>query len=161
MADTLTTLSTVSFGLAALFLLLAVIVWIKFKIPAVIGDLTGRTARKSIARMRTENEKSGKKSYRPSAENRKRGRTTEHMEREEATASAPGTLEMAAAQNKTTPLENAGNDYGTTPLEDVTWNNVTVTLDNNPTSLLAEKNKQGAELIMLDEVIFIHTSEVI
>lgn len=36
-----------------------------FKIPIVIGDLSGRTAKKSIERMRLNNEKTGNKSYKP------------------------------------------------------------------------------------------------
>ena len=63
MAETLSTLSIISFVLAAVALAVAIVLWFFFDIPTVIGDLTGRTARKSIAKMRAENEKSGVKKY--------------------------------------------------------------------------------------------------
>jgi len=58
MAETLSTLSIISFVLAVIALALAIVFWFFFDIPTVIGDLTGRTARKTIAKMRAENEKS-------------------------------------------------------------------------------------------------------
>ena len=65
MAQTYEALSIAAYLLAALSLLLAVFLWFRFKIWGVIGDLSGRTARKSIEEMRRINEKSGRKSYRP------------------------------------------------------------------------------------------------
>lgn len=59
MAETLSALSIVSFVVAFVFLVLAIVLWFLFDIPTVVGDLTGRTARKSIAKMRAENEKKG------------------------------------------------------------------------------------------------------
>ena len=59
--------------------ILAVFIWFKFDILAVIGDLSGSTAKKSIARMRENNEKSGVKSYRSSATNVQRGKLTDTM----------------------------------------------------------------------------------
>ena len=69
MAQTLQTLSIISFAVAGVCLVLAVFFWFFFKIPIVIGDLSGRTARKSIAKMRAANEKSGAKSYKESKTN--------------------------------------------------------------------------------------------
>ena len=48
MAETLSILSIVSFAVAGASFMLAVFFWFFFKIPTVIGDLSGRTARKSI-----------------------------------------------------------------------------------------------------------------
>ena len=48
-------------------------------IPNVIGDLSGRNARKSIERMRKSNENTGRKSYRSSAVNAARSKLTEAM----------------------------------------------------------------------------------
>ena len=69
MADTLSTLSVISFAVAAVCLVLAVFLGVFFKIPTVISDLSGRTARKSIAKMRTANEKTGVKTYQASKTN--------------------------------------------------------------------------------------------
>lgn len=52
MAEILHTLSIISFVLAVLFVVIAIILWFVFKIPNVIGDLSGHNARKSIAQMR-------------------------------------------------------------------------------------------------------------
>ena len=79
MTQTLQLLSTVAFAVAGACLILAVFLWFFFKIPSVIGDLSGRTARKSIARIREANEKSGNKSYVPSKINAARGKITAAM----------------------------------------------------------------------------------
>ena len=51
MAETLSMLSIISFIVAGVALAVAIFLWIFFKIPRVIGDLSGRNARKSIARV--------------------------------------------------------------------------------------------------------------
>lgn len=79
MADILSTVSYVCFALAGLCFVLAVFFWFKHKIPSVIGDLSGKTARKSIESMRASNEKSGDKSFKPSYINAQRGKLTGTM----------------------------------------------------------------------------------
>ncbi len=83
MAQTYEALSIAAYLLAALSLLLAVFLWFRFKIWGVIGDLSGRTARKSIEEMRRINEKSGRKSYRPTPIGVSRGKVTEVMENQQ------------------------------------------------------------------------------
>lgn len=61
MVETLKTLSVISYVLAGISLLTSVILWFLLKIPRVIGDLSGRNARKSIAEMRNVNEKDYRK----------------------------------------------------------------------------------------------------
>ena len=73
MAETLSMISIISFAGAAVCLVMAIIFFVYFKIPSVIGDLSGRTARKSIEQMRVMNEKSGKKVYKPDKVNLERG----------------------------------------------------------------------------------------
>ncbi len=75
-ASDLGIVSKVMFALAAVCLAFALYSFIVFKIPAVIGDLTGRTAKKSIEKMRLENETGGKKSFRPTAAAMERGTIT-------------------------------------------------------------------------------------
>ena len=77
MAETLSLLSIISFAIAGVCLVLAVFLWFFFKIPSVIGDLSGKTARKSIAKMRVANEKNGIKSYKESKINADRGKLTD------------------------------------------------------------------------------------
>jgi len=79
LADILSIASYVAFALAALCLVLAIYFWFMHRIPSVIGDLSGKTARKSIEKMRESNEKSGNKNYKPSYINSQRGKVTETM----------------------------------------------------------------------------------
>ena len=44
-------ISTISFSLSLLFFLLSLFLWLKFDIWRIIGDLSGRTAKKSIERL--------------------------------------------------------------------------------------------------------------
>lgn len=79
MADTLSLLSVIAFVIAGISLAVAIFLWFFFHISSVIGDLSGRTARKSIEKMRAANERSGKKSYRVSSVNMERGKVTDTM----------------------------------------------------------------------------------
>lgn len=58
-------LSVIFFVLAVICLALAIFTFIYFKIPEIIGDLSGRNAKKSIERMREDNEKGGRKTHHP------------------------------------------------------------------------------------------------
>lgn len=59
MAQIYNMISNIAFGLSALTFLMAVFFAMKFKVWNIIGDLSGSTARKSIAQMRADNEKAG------------------------------------------------------------------------------------------------------
>ena len=78
-AKTLFMISNIAFAIAAVCAVLAVIFFIKFKIPSVIDDLSGKNARKSIAQMRSHNEQSGNKSFRSSKTNENRVKLTDTM----------------------------------------------------------------------------------
>lgn len=82
-SEILSMISLISFILAGVSAALAVIFWFRFNIPAVIGDLSGRTARKSIEKMRANNEKTGKKDFAPSKTNLERGKLTGLMKETE------------------------------------------------------------------------------
>lgn len=79
MAETLSMISIIAFVLAGICLVATIILFIYFKIPSIIGDLSGKTARKSIEQMRQNNEKTGNKSYKPSKVNEKRGKLTDSI----------------------------------------------------------------------------------
>lgn len=70
LANTLFIISNIAFVASAIFAILAVFFFVKFKIPSVISDLTGRTARKSIAEMRSSSKQDLKKAYDPSRASR-------------------------------------------------------------------------------------------
>lgn len=160
MAEVLSIISVISFVIAGICLALAVFFWFKFGIPAVIGDLSGRTARKSIARMREENEKSGNKAYRSSAVNRERVAITNPI---------PGSSPTTGRDLETGILaENRVDGYDEQQTELLSENEETALLvDENETAPLEAVVEQpvvrsgGKKLKMLDEVTLVHTDEVI
>ena len=82
MADILHMVSVISFVSAGVFAIVAIVLWFAFKIPSIVGDLSGRTARKSIEKMRENNEKIGNKAYKVSEINLERGKLTETIDKE-------------------------------------------------------------------------------
>lgn len=166
MAETLSTLSIISFIIAGVCLVLSVFLWIFFKIPTVIGDLSGRNARKSIARMRAANEKSGSKSYKASKTNAERGKLTDTMQHSKK-------LKQEQDSSDNRPETGLLNDNradedlseATGVLESETTGllvdeNATAPLDNS-VSKQPIKREGSVKLKMLDEVLLIHTDEVI
>ncbi len=160
MAEVLSIISIISFVIAGICLTLAVFFWFKFDIPAVIGDLSGRTARKSIAKMREENEKSGNKSYRSSIVNRERVVITN-----------PISGSKVASGNEVETgilLENRAENYDSEQTALLIENEETALLvDDNKTAPLEAVAEQsvvrsgGKHLKLLEEVMLVHTNEVI
>lgn len=178
MAEILSMISTVSFALAAFFLALAVGFAIKFRVGSIIGDLSGRTARKSIARMRENNEKTGAKLYKPSKVNQERGKVTDKVGGTEHSItgykqSETGILfENQASYMESSPTDilNPSEAETTGLLEEnteVLEENVTIALEVNEMAALDEnrnntsKKEEGIEMFMIEDVVLIHTMEVI
>lgn len=65
--------------LSAVMLLTSVLLFFLLKIPRVVGDLSGATARRAIKDIRNQNEQSGDKLFKTSHVNRERGRITDRM----------------------------------------------------------------------------------
>lgn len=78
-ANTWLIIAIIGFSLSGIALIAAVIMLIRLNIPAIIGDLTGRTVAREIKAMRDTNASSGDKRFRPSAVNLKRGTLTEKV----------------------------------------------------------------------------------
>lgn len=160
MADILHIISIVSFVLAVLFVVLAVVLWFVFKIPNVIGDLSGHNARKSIAQMRQNNERTGDKSYKPSERNIARGKLTGTME--ERKVSSNVSSEETGLLN-----ENLAKDYDEQAtgllVDDVTEflddSGETEALVANVTSI--NRAPSSIEVQLIEEVMLIHTEEKI
>ncbi len=166
MAQTLSTLSIISFVIAGVSLAAAILFWFFFKIPAVIGDLSGKTAKKSIAKMRAANEKTGNKSYRSSETNVGRGKLTETMDFADKGKAAGGRpapkihKPTVAAPAETSLLDENKAVYAGAETE-------LLGADADETVLLAETPVQsaarvgGVQLTVVEIVEFIHTNEVI
>ena len=158
----------VLFVLASVCLLFAIFAFITFKIPNVIGDLTGRNARRSIEQMRQENEKGGKKSHRPHPVASNRGTLTEQIKESKKLSQKP--VQKQTAKPKTIVPDGSG---ATDVLEDI---NATVNLnyDKNGTEILNEGtqvlsnevirsalNETTVNFKMIQDIVLIHTDEVI
>lgn len=173
-AEILSLVSLISYIAAGICLALALFFWFFFKIPSVIGDLSGRTAKKSIAKMRQANAKSGSKSYRSSATNVARGKLTDTMpqtakpKQNPAPAVAPPAPKPAPdpagmpetgilAENKEQAYVSAGTEMLDAGEE------TSLLADDQATTVLEENVKRtgGKKLTMINEVMLIHTNEVI
>ena len=65
------------FSLSGIALIAAVLMFIRMNIPAIIGDLNGKTVAREIQAMRNANAAAGNKHYEPSPVNAQRGRLTD------------------------------------------------------------------------------------
>lgn len=186
-AQVFQTLSTISLVIAGVCFALAIVLWFVFKIPSVIGDLSGRVAKKSIAKMRAANEKSGAKSYRESRENYERGKLTATLETagKGKSKSKPVAKPAPKPVNKTVNQTKAKPIIKDSPETSVLTENKVISystqetgmIGSEPTGLLVEDLETaplvdsgpmrmpvmttGKRFTMIDEVIFIHTNEVI
>ena len=166
MAETLSTLSIISFIVAGACLVFSIFLWIFFKTPTVIGDLSGRNARKSIARMRAANEKSGSKSYKESKINAERGKLTDTMQhskklkREQGVSDERPDTGLLNENRADEPSTDTTGILGSGTTELLIDENATAPLDD-PVKQKPIKREGGIKLQMLDEVLFIHTDEVI
>ena len=158
MAEQLSTYSIISFVAAGFFLLVAIVLGIYFRIPTVIGDLTGRNAKKSIARMRESNEKASKKAVQtgkkdavrkkpaePRAEKKKQEAIVDHEQDNDDMPETGllGEKHVAILEESTELLEGTEQ----MPLPDELQETV--------------PRVSKVEIKMLEEIIFIHTTEVI
>lgn len=169
MAEALSIISLISFVVSGVCLLLAVLFWFIFDIPTVYGDLSGRTARKSIAQMRENNEKSGKVLYRSSITNLERGKTTDTTP--EFTKSGIKRKELGIPENERMETGLLSDNKADNQEEQQTE-----LLNGEETGLLSDEfmtaqldallqqpapQREGKKLVMLNEVMLIHTEEVI
>lgn len=166
-ADILSLVSTICFVLAGVFLLLTAVLWFGFKIPGVISDLTGRTARRSIAKLRAENARKGgaaRKKATPGGNFEKRTAERSPVEAEkhwETSLLTDNRAEKAASEDTVLLSDPNATELLADP-------DATELLDDpDATELLVDKPVHytapagGKMLHMLDDVMLIHTDETI
>ncbi len=166
-------------ALSGLMLIVSVMLFIFLKIPSVIGDLTGATAKKAIEKIRNQNESSGDKIYKSSAVNRERGRLTDKIfasgniikYETNPLGGAMATAKIATQElledspsNETTVL-GAEKDDGTTVLSEDTSvldNETTVLSSQGEQAEMLTKSRRRSKTFEIEyEITFIHTNEVI
>ena len=155
MAEILSVISTISYIAAGVFAAVAVVLWFAFKIHFVIGDLSGRNAKKSIERMRTHNEETGRKTHQG------KGRASHRKVYE------TGILDENKAKKSEWQATALLDDTGATALLNdaeatgaLEEGNTTGTLDGFGRQNMQYKEPL-IELTMIEEIMIIHTEEVI
>lgn len=149
----------------------SVLLFVLLKIPKVIGDLTGRTAKKAIENIRNQNESSGDKTYKSSLVNKERGKITDKISPSGRLVKEPTDLIGGAMATEKISTQQLVSDE-TVVLD--SGNETTVLLSGNETTVLSgEINNTGNETTVLTqtdtstefrieyEITFIHTNEVV
>ena len=170
--------------LAGILLLVTILLFVFLRIPTVIGDLTGATARKAIENIRNQNEVSGDKTYKSSQVNSERGKLTDKISMSGSLirngsgviGGAMATEKISTQQlpvqtqeNETTVLSTGGNE--TTVLSMDTGETTVLNISAGETDVLSVNSNMG-ETMVLDygqpaifeieyEITYIHTDEVI
>lgn len=153
--------------LCGIMLVTSVLVFIFMKIPKVISDLSGATARKAIKNMRERNEATGDKGYKVSAYNEARGKLTDKI-------SASGNLIQYQQ------MQMRGIDTSKISTQELDGGDHTTLLDTyvpsdsgaGETSVLAEPVHYGETAVLSEamanpvfvveyEITYIHTDEII
>lgn len=160
--------------LCGIMFIVSILVFIFLKIPKVISDLTGATARKAIKNIREQNEASGDKAYKVSAFNEARGKLTDkispsgnviqqhqaQMRGIDTTKISTQELQVEEHANETTVLDS----YNETSVLDNTGAGETSVLSevmtSGETTVLSEATNDSAFTIEY-EITFIHTNEII
>lgn len=148
---------------AAIMLVLAVVLFFTLRIPQVIGNLSGRTARKAIENIRLQNERSGDKTYQSSAVNLRRGKITDKISESGRLLSQegpPSSTGMVTEKISTQQLACQENLEETTVLTDT---GETTVLDSSvdETTVLEPARQVGQAFTLEFEITFIHTDEEI
>ncbi|WP_177917709.1 hypothetical protein [uncultured Eubacterium sp.] len=166
---TINIVSIIFFIIAGVSLLVAIYSFVRFNIPQIIGELSGRTAKKSIAQMRDKNVKTGDKSHRPSPAAKERGTLTDKIEKKKTVKVNTTTAEEGTELLNST--EKLSNDNQTELLNE----SETVLSDDNATTVLSEEttvltNNDNSQINVsndlndfriIQNIVLIHTNETI
>lgn len=160
--------------LAGILLLVTILLFVFLRIPTVIGDLTGATARKAIENIRNQNEVSGDKTYKSSQVNSERGKLTDKISMSGSLIrNGSGVIGGAMATEKIStqqlPVQTQENE--TTVLSMDTGETTVLNISAGETDVLSVNSNMG-ETMVLDygqpaifeieyEITYIHTDEVI
>lgn len=145
--------------LAGIMFVVTVILFFSLNIPHVLGDLTGRNAKKAIENIRNQNENTGNKTYRSSHVNRERGKITDKI-------SPSGNLKRDTGGLSAGAMATAKIGVSDLPSEEtsvLSTSNETTLLDNanaGETTVLTDENTSAVFQIEY-EITFIHTNEII
>ena len=129
-------IAIVGFSFAGILLITAVFMFIKMNIPAVIGDLTGKTVAREIKAMRDANVLSGDKRFRPSKVNLERGTLTDKVGYVQPDANAQKQVHASKRLDKA--MGEIGGVFLDGTITESLSDNATEILSDNATEILNE-----------------------
>lgn len=155
--------------LCGILFVISVLLFILLKIPKVISDLSGATARKAIKNIREQNEASGDKGYKVSAFNEARGKLTDKISPsgnviQQQQAQMRG-IDTSKISTQELLVDEAANQ--TTVLAQTSAGETSVlTGPSGETSVLAETAElteaaNDVLFVIEREITFIHSEEII
>lgn len=148
-------------ALAAILFVISVVLFVTLRIPKVISDLTGRTARKAIETIRLQNEQSGDKSYQSSAVNLERGKLTDKISRSGRLVSRDATpFGTGVITEKISTQKLSQDDSGETTVLDADAGETTV-LNSGAGETTVLDAEEPKTFTIEYEITFVHTDEVI
>lgn len=169
---TINIVSIIFFIIAGVSLLVAIYSFVRFNIPQIIGELSGRTAKKSIAQMRDKNVKTGDKSHRTSPAAKERGTLTDKIEKKKSVEKSD---EKISKVEEGTELLNSTEKLSTNIQTELLNENETELSDDNATSVLSEEttvltnndnsqinvSNDSNDFKIIQNIVLIHTNETI
>lgn len=154
-------LSMISLILAALFFLIAVILFFLLDVPKLFGDITGSTEKKAVDQIRKQNEQSADKAYRTSYVNVTRGKITEKISPSAQLAKrTSGKDKSDNGHNLLTDDLNKGTQE-TTILGDHYDETMILNSDQNETVVLSSEQGDNKDFSVDVELGFTESHEVI
>lgn len=146
----------ISTCISIVLLVLSVFLFIKLDIPKIIKDLLGINAKRAIENIRTENEKSGKKVYKPSQINIERGKLTDKITESGRISSKESGLKLS------TPTAKLDSEQLYYSEETEVLQTHDMSFDANETTVLEENYEQEEQQFEIEfDITFIHTDEIV
>ena len=139
--------------LAIIFAVCSVLLFVILKIPKVVGDLSGRTARKGIADIREQNVRTGGKRHKTSVVNLDRGRITDFIKDSGNIQRVGKTVNTGVMTQKINiPESEERMETSETTILPITEDSETIVLD---------EIRMDDDFTIEEELCFIHTEETI
>lgn len=170
MTEILSTASIISYLVAGIFAVVAAALWFIFKIPSVVRELSGGNTRELVKRMREDNEKTANKALGTAGIKRKK--ITKKMERQKSKARNEKNYETGLlSENKAKKYHSQETallvhkdatgtammgGIATSPLDE---GDATQLLDSSEQR--AMRRKSSVKLKLIEEIIFLHTDEIV
>lgn len=154
-------ISLISFVLAGILFLIAVVLFIRLRIPAIIGNLNGTAQRKAIASIQEQTAQTRSNHIKSNYKKSNKNQVTEEI-LNSSVQEKPKKKELSAGsttvlQNETVSLEQIKSDFsGTMVLNEEIQKDV-----NNQTQSEIILSPEQEGLIILNSILLISTDEVI